>query len=381
MAFRLRQARMNARVLTVFALVSLPLLALVAIVTLGVGQAQLRSTFGMQLSEVAEQTVSTVDAYLFHRFIDVSLMGRAPIIREAAARASAERFDAGRMREIDRQWQQSGGTSPEVAVVTGNPAARFLRDQVEHDSIYREVLLTDRYGRLVAASGVTTDYDQADEDWWVDAWAAGPGGRVSVTDVRWDESARVFALEIAVPVPMPSGDELAGVLKVVADIREMLAFVLSARIGVTGEATLVRPDGSIVLSQRPRDPEARFFAATLLRERLLAVDAGALTYNLAFTASDDQGARYVIGVAPSQLGMSYPSLSWLVAVSQADEELFAPVRAQAISLLSVIAIATMVVLVFALWFSMRLAAPPVEIDMKLVEHPPVARIADEETVR
>jgi len=381
MAFRLRPAHMNARVLTVFALVSLPLLGLVIIVTLGIGQARLRNAFGMQLSQVAEQTVSAVDAYLFHRFIDVSLMGRTPIVRAASARASAERFDAGRVREIDRQWQQSGGKSPEVAAVIGNPTAQFLRDQVQHDSIYREILLTDRYGRLVAASSATTDYDQSDEDWWLDAAAAGPGGRVTVTDVRWDDSARVFALEIAVPVPTPSGDELAGVLKVVADIREMLAFVLSARIGVTGEATLVRPDGSIVFSQRPRQADAQFFAATLLRERLLAVDAGAPIYNLAFTASDDQGARYVIGVAPSQLGMSYPNLSWLVAVSQADAELFAPVRAQAISLLIVIAIATMVVLVFALWFSMRLAAPPLDIDMKLVEHPPVARIADEETGR
>ena len=38
----------------------------------------------------------------------------------------------------------------------------------------------------------------------------------------------------------------------------------------------------------------------------------------------------------------------------------------------------MAVLILALWFSMSLSAPPLEIDMHLVEHPPVQRIADEE---
>jgi len=77
--------------------------------------------------------------------------------------------------------------------------------------------------------------------------------------------------------------------------------------------------------------------------------------------------------------MTYPNLSWLVAVSQSEEELFSPIRTQAISLLVVIAIATMAVLILALWFSMSLSAPPVDVDMHLVEHPPVQRIADEES--
>ena len=338
MPLRLRHPHMNARVLTVFALVSLPLLALVAFVALGAGQAQLRSSFELQLSQVAEQTASSVDAYMYHRFVDVLMIGRTPTVRQAAAEASAMPFDATRVHELDYQWRDSGRVPAALAPIQNNPAATFLRDHVGHDAIYREVLLTDKYGRLVAASGVTSDYDQSDEDWWIEASEQGVTGRLVVSDVRWDDSARLFALEMSVPVPSPSGDEMAGVLKVVADIREMLAFVAGTRLGVTGEAALVRPDGSIVYSARARGPNARFFAAGLLRERLDAVDRGEPTFALAFTARDtEKNTRYVVGVSPSQLGMTYPNLSWLVAVSQSEEELFSPIRTQAISLLVVIA--------------------------------------------
>jgi hypothetical protein len=368
---------MNARVLTVFALASLPLLALVALVALGAGRAQLRTSFELHLSQVAGQTASSLDAYMYRQFVDVAMMGRTPIVRETAAHGSAAPYDRDALRALDKEWREGSAVPPAVASVLTNPAAAYFRDEVEHRPIYREVLLADKYGRLVAASNVTTDYDQSDEDWWFDARGLS-AGRVNVTDVTWDESAGVFALEMSVPVFSPSGDELAGVLKVVADSREMLAFVANTRLGITGEATLVRPDGSIVFSRRPRDPDARFFASDLLRERLEAVDRGEPTFALAFMARDVQGSLYVVGVAPSQLGMTYPDLSWLVAVSQADDELFNPVRTQMVSLLVVIAAATIAVLIFALWFSMRLAVPQLEVDMHLVEHPPVSRIADEE---
>ena len=70
------------------------------------------------------------------------------------------------------------------------------------------------------------------------------------------------------PVPAPSGEDLAGVMKIVADSREMLVGIAGLELGTSGEAMLVRPDGSIVFSRRAYDPKTRFFAAELLRQRL-----------------------------------------------------------------------------------------------------------------
>jgi hypothetical protein len=89
---------------------------------------------------------------------------------------------------------------------------------------------------------------------------------------------------------------------------------------------LVREDGLVVFGRSPINPEERsmFFAADLLRERLQAVrKTMSLEFGTYFSARDTNGNTQLIGISRSQLGQSNPHLSWLVAVYQTDEELFA----------------------------------------------------------
>ena len=74
---------------------------------------------------------------------------------------------------------------------------------------------------------------------------------------------------------------------------------------------------------------------------------------------------------------TYPQLSWMVAVTQVEDELFAPVQSQLWRLIGVFGIIAATVLAVGLWFSVRLAAPPIEHDMHIIEHPEVARIEEE----
>ena len=378
MAFHLRHPRFNLRVVAVFALVAIPLAAIGATVVLGVGQSQLRQAFGLQLSQLAEHTAAAVDAYVFRRIIDVTMMARVPTLRQAAAASSAVPLDAERVKRLDRDWQAAGKVPAELATTMTSDAAALLQDTTRNDPIYREILLTDRSGRLVAASNVTTDYYQGDESWWREAFNDGEQGRVSMTDVRWDESAHALALNIAVPVPDVSGERPVGVLMVVADVREMLASVAGLEFGRTGEALLIRPDGSIVLSRNAVTPDARFFATALLQERLQELKKGPAQFRTSFAANAGDGTPHLIGVAPSQLSVSYPNLPWIVAVSQAEDELFAPIRSQVANLLLMIAIAVAAVLILSLGFSMWLSAPAFDAGVQLVEHAKVHRIADDD---
>ena len=86
----------------------------------------------------------------------------------------------------------------------------------------------------------------------------------------------------------------------------------------------------------------------------------------------------MVAVAASQLGLSYPTLNWLVAMTQAEDEVFAPVRAQFWRLLGVFGIMAAVVLAVTAWFSVRLAQLPIEPGMHLSDHPAVARIEEED---
>jgi hypothetical protein len=309
--------------------------------------------------------------------IDVSILARVPDIQAAASAGSRVPLDGAKAAELDRAWTSQPAATASRLGIPDNQASQFLRDIVDNDRVYREIIVTDREGRVVAESGSTSDYLQNDEDWWQEAFQDGLRGRVSVSDVLWDESARSHALEIAVPVTERPGDRLVGVLKVVADVRELLAVSAGVRSGPLGEAVVIREDGSIVFSERGVGAKVPFFAADLLRERMKGYKGGDPQYRVDFTARDAGGRSYLVGVAPSQLGASYPHLAWMVAVTQAEDDLFAPVQAQLWRLLGVFGLVAAAVLAVAVWFSVRLAAPPIGKDMHISEHPEVPRIEDD----
>jgi hypothetical protein len=366
--------RLNTRVLTVFLLVSIPGLVVGVALVLALADARLSDGYGQHLQDLARQTAADVDEYVYRRILDVTLLARTPDVRSDAAAASAKPPGGPAPESIDEEWTRTTKPPAAVTAAMNSAASKYLRDIVAHDRIYRELLLTDNSGRLIAASNIPSDYYQGDEDWWRSAHDDGRHGTVSLSDVRWDKSAGVYAIEIAVPVPAPDGDQLVGILKAVTDSREMLASLGSLRLGTTGEAWLVRPNGSIVFGPDAPQPGATFWAADPLRKRGDVLAKGGPTGGTFFEAQAPDGAKHVVGVAQSQLSSSYPGLTWIVAVSQARDELLAPVRVIGWYLLLLFALAALVVIGLALWFSIRLAAPQVDIDMHLVDHPEVSHV-------
>jgi hypothetical protein len=359
----------NRRVLTVLLIVAIPILALGARVVVATGQARVQEAQSIQLAQVAEYIASSADAYVFRRIADVAVVARVMEVRRAAADASRQPFDTSRTDALDQEWQTGKKVPAALAGLLATPASLFVTDVTKQDPLYREILVTDRHGRLVAASRVTTDYFQADEGWWTQALDDGRRGRIFVSDVRFDDSAGVLAFDIAVPIVAPDSDEIVGVIKIVASSQEMLAGITGFQLGTTGHAMLLREDGSIVYSRQGQEPGARFFAATMLRDRLAASTSEADTH-LHFVAAASDGTQRVIAVARSQLHRSFPNLKWIVAVSMDEAEFLRPLQPMVWSILGVVGATAIAVLLVALWVSMRLARPGLDpaMDMHLVEH-------------
>jgi hypothetical protein len=377
MPHRRHLPHINLRVFVVLVFVSLPLFALATVFVLGMGQAELRDAYGAQLMQTAQQAAATIDSYVYRRMIDVTILARVPDVRAVAAAGNKEKPDAGAIKALEQAWASNPAAAAAKLGVLDNAASRFLRDIVDNDRVYREIVVTDREGRVVAASNPTSDYFQGDETWWKEAFDDGVRGRATVSDVEWDESTRTSGLGIAVPVAEKSGEPFLGIMRVVADMRELLAVAAGPTSRPNGETILIRDDGSLVSSQKAGGDRIPFFAADLLRERLVGYKAGDPQFRVDFTARDQSGRSFLVGVAPSQLGASFPHLTWLVAVTQAEDDLFAPVRAQLWRLLAAFGVIAGVVLAIAIWFSVRLAAPPIEPDMHITEHPEVPRIEED----
>lgn len=369
----------NYRVLATLLVVALPVVGIGAFLILAQGRAHLVDVFGLKLAERAEQSAAAIDAYVYRRIVDVSTLARMPEVRAEAEKGSARPNDAGANAAMDRAFAAVDIKRPDIAAVLHTPASEYFADITRQDPIYREILLTDRQGRLVAASNLSSDYDQSDEDWWRRVMADPTRGEATISDVRWDESARTYAMEIAVPVP-GHDERPTGVLKVVADIREMLASVAGMDLGTNGDAMLLRRNGSIVFSRDGVQPSARFFAADRLKERLDEASTVSGPSRLFFTAVEPHAGSQIVGVATSQLASTYPHLPWVVAAWQAEGDLLAPVASEYRSLLLLVAITGAAVLALALWFTVKLAAPMVETEMALVPHPPLHRVAEEESV-
>lgn len=375
-----RLPAINLRVLAVVLVVALPVLVVGTAIVISIGQARLHQTQSVRLGQVAEYTAAAVDTYVFRRILDAAILARVPEIRRAAAEGNTRPFDEAGTMEIDRQWAADSKTAGARSGLLASPASVFLIDVVRHDPIYREILVTDLSGRLVAASNITTDYFQGDEPWWVQSFDNGRG-RVTVSDVRRDESAGVYAFEVAVPVPglPPASEELAGIVKIVADSREMLAGIAGLELGMTGQATLIRPDGSIVFSRMPDSEGKRFFAAELLRQRLeQAAELKEPAGTIILTAQAPDETRRLVAFAPTQLSRNYSELQWMVALTADREEVLAPFRSMVWYMGLAFGLTAIAVLCIALWLSLRLAAPPIDpdADLHLVEHAPVERIGD-----
>ncbi len=149
--------RLNVRVFSVFLVVGLVMLAGASYFVIGIGQARLRNAWGDHLRQVADQTAAAVDTYVFRLVIDASVLAHGPSVRDAAAAGSRRPFDRAGAVALDREWQRAA-PSDVVKEVTTNRTSTFFAEVAQRNPIYKELLLTDRQGRLVAASGPVAGY-------------------------------------------------------------------------------------------------------------------------------------------------------------------------------------------------------------------------------
>lgn len=118
---------------------------------------------------------------------------------------------------LDEVWQRTEGIDDSIKSFVTNPCAQLLIDFQETHNGFSEIFVTDEKGLIVAETNKTSDYYQADEQWWVDAYQDGLG-RCCHGKIEYDKSAHVEAIPIFLPIIDPDSHKAIGVLKAVCDI-------------------------------------------------------------------------------------------------------------------------------------------------------------------
>ena len=92
---------------------------------------------------------------------------------------------------------------------------RYYEEREGH-VVFSEVFITNSYGANLAQTGKTTDYYQADEEWWQQAKKNG----LYIEDVSYEESSQVYSINICFSINDEKGD-FFGVIKISLSLQEI----------------------------------------------------------------------------------------------------------------------------------------------------------------
>lgn len=121
------------------------------------------------------------------------------------------------IKRLDDQWIATEGIDGVVTELLNNEASFTLMEFQETHEGYPEIFITDAKGLIVALTNKTSDYYQADEDWWIKTYNDGQG-MLSHGGIEYDESALAEAIAIYLPITDTDTKIVIGVMKVIVDI-------------------------------------------------------------------------------------------------------------------------------------------------------------------
>ncbi|QDC08044.1 hypothetical protein FHY55_01755 [Oceanicola sp. D3] len=147
------------------------------------------------------------------------------VIVAAIKAANAERaaLTQADIDAMDTAWRSEadGGAGPTIDPVLRSAAADFLRKQVSASGgLISEVFIMDTHGLNVAASTVTSDMWQGDEDKHAKTYAAGAGA-MFIDEVEFDESSDTYQGQVSMTISDPETGEPIGAITVGLDVESL----------------------------------------------------------------------------------------------------------------------------------------------------------------
>jgi hypothetical protein len=136
-----------------------------------------------------------------------------PVIIEAVKKGSCN-FSQKEIDRLDKHWRQASSDDPFIKQYSNNPCAAKLKQFQKKHSEFIEIFVTCAKGVNVCQTNKTTDFYQADEEWWQKSFAEGKG-RAFFNQFEFDKSTQHLSISVFVPVVDPENKAVIGVCKAV----------------------------------------------------------------------------------------------------------------------------------------------------------------------
>ena len=333
---KIRMTGIRRKIIIIFLLIGLVPLFSASMLSFFSSQNALKQAIGSSQRDLAIEVMDKIDKEMNYVFVLARNWVNIPQIVHVATAAKQQAPEA-----LLAEWQKNELTENATAVLL-----KQLRSTTQDR--FREIFVTDSRGYVIAATNRTSDFDQgpsddppAGEPWW----AAAVANAEHWGEVDYDESAGVYAVDIAVRIV--SNGEVIGVLKAVYNMEKIQHFVDAASKGETWRYELVNRDGLIIATRaEERD--------SILKEGSTVIISGAdhktLSGESGFTTGiDPHGSEVLVGYAQTR-GREFGHPAWMVLSYIPVDEAYLLLReqVQGFVLVSCLAVAVILVVSFTL---------------------------------
>lgn len=256
----------------------------------------------------------------------------------------------------DAAWRATplNEITPLMDELMENDLAEEIREKIggyneRHCCPYAGVLVTNRFGAVIAMSNRTTGYRQDDETWWREARDKG----MYISDVEFDESSGVQSISAGIRIDDKNGG-FQGVLKVVIDLANVLGAIREhglKEIGSTIGYKLLTSNGKVLYSSEDyaflEDVSGKAFF------RFIKGESGF------FDAEGGQPGEADEFFAYSRLTghQDMTGFDWVILIERPKKETYAPVQNIKWILLMLMVSGAFIALILSYLFSRSVARP------------------------
>jgi GAF domain-containing protein/HAMP domain-containing protein len=328
-------------------------------------QTQLQAEIGAEFATLANAEMNHIADILAEQLSILNSISHINQVRIGATTANTlysddEETVAAEMAELEANWLLSIDSSEVVQQIT-NPTYNLLTSQlteyVETFPNHIQLIMTDQYGGVIAATVRPDHYDQSNEEWWQVAYNEGRGAFYVGQPVE-DRGLGYTLVAMAAPIYARSG-EVAGVIRSSFRMTPIYRAVDRMQLGDTGQLILIDGTGTILA-----DPYLENRGASVpsdwTTDQLLS---GARRW--AETEEIDE-TPVLIGFAPFADIISFDAeseavrpLGWVAIIRQTQEEAYAPVSSSAQTGIVTAAIFALVSSVLGFFLIRQTIIPPI----------------------
>ena len=145
----------------------------------------------------------------------LAALGSDPVIVQAVRDENAKGKTLDQIQEKDAAWKAFAGLADYMKAIMDSECGKHVRKIQESAPYYAEIFVMDNQGANVAMTDKTSDYWQGDEDKFQKSFANGAGA-IFVDEVKFDDSAQTYQVQVSVPVM--DGGKAIGAITIGVDV-------------------------------------------------------------------------------------------------------------------------------------------------------------------